>query len=74
MEITRSRVYHIGSTSIDTIYAKPIIDLLSEVKDIEKVDPLNTEIEAIEDYMDGKAEFIKETDKKAAEWRRAMLR
>ena len=141
-------IHHIGSTSIDTIYAKPIIDILVEVKDIEKVDPLNTAIEAlgyvsmgelgitgrrffrkdnrvgirthhlhvfevgspqidrhlafrdylrchveaaqiysqlkqklaqqypidIEKYMDGKDEFIKETDKKAAEWRRAMLR
>ena len=40
-------IYHIGSTSIDTIYAKPIIDILAEVKDIEKVDPLNTAIEAL---------------------------
>ncbi len=140
-------IHHIGSTSIDTIYAKPIIDMLAEVKDIEKVAPLNAAIEAlgyvsmgelgipgrrffrkdnhagirthhlhvfevgspqidrhlvfrdylrchveaaqiyselkqklaqqypidIENYMDGKAEFIKETDKKAAEWRRSRL-
>jgi GrpB-like predicted nucleotidyltransferase (UPF0157 family) len=31
-------IHHIGSTSIETIYAKPIIDILIEVKDIEKVD------------------------------------
>lgn len=40
-------IHHIGSTSIDTIYAKPIIDMLAEVKDIEKVDPLNAAIEAL---------------------------
>jgi GrpB-like predicted nucleotidyltransferase (UPF0157 family) len=31
-------VHHIGSTAIPNIYAKPIIDLLVEVKDIIKVD------------------------------------
>ena len=31
-------IYHIGSTSIPAIYAKPIIDILIEVKDIAKVD------------------------------------
>jgi GrpB-like predicted nucleotidyltransferase (UPF0157 family) len=34
-------ICHIGSTSIETIYAKPIIDILIEVKDIEKVDDRN---------------------------------
>ena len=40
-------IHHIGSTSIATIYAKPIIDILVEVKDIEKVDDRNTEIAAL---------------------------
>ena len=31
-------VHHIGRTAIPSIYAKPIIDLLVEVKDIAKVD------------------------------------
>ena len=138
-----SAIHHIGSTSINTIYAKPIIDILVEVKDIQKVDNRNTDIAAlgyiamgelgiggrrffrkddrdgirtnhihtfmagsaqvirhlafrdylrshpedameysqlkqllaqtypddIESYMDGKAEFIKEIDRKAAVWR-----
>ncbi|WP_373542579.1 GrpB family protein [Chamaesiphon sp.] len=40
-------IYHIGSTSIDTIYAKPIIDILIAVKDIGKVDNRNTQIESL---------------------------
>jgi GrpB-like predicted nucleotidyltransferase (UPF0157 family) len=136
-------IYHIGSTSIPTIYAKPIIDILIAVKDLAKVDNLIISIEAlgyigmgefgitgrrffkkdnaagmrthhihtfetgspqidrhlafrdylishpetaleysklkqqlaqkyptdIQSYMDGKAEFISEIDKKAAQWR-----
>jgi GrpB-like predicted nucleotidyltransferase (UPF0157 family) len=31
-------VHHIGSTAIPNIYAKPIVDLLVEVKDITNVD------------------------------------
>ena len=34
-------IYHIGSTSIPSIYAKPVIDLLIEVEDINKVDLQN---------------------------------
>nr|WP_295614724.1 GrpB family protein [Chamaesiphon sp. GL140_3_metabinner_50] len=37
-------IYHIGSTSIPTIYAKPIIDILIEVKDLAKVDERDREI------------------------------
>jgi GrpB-like predicted nucleotidyltransferase (UPF0157 family) len=136
-------VYHIGSTAIPTIHAKPIIDMLVAVEDIAKVDEQNVSMRAlgyevmgefgivgrrffrknnevgirthhihtfevgsaqverhlafrdymrghaehaqryselkqklakqhphdIEGYMDGKDEFIKAIDKKAAEWR-----
>jgi GrpB-like predicted nucleotidyltransferase (UPF0157 family) len=40
-------IHHIGSTSISTIYAKPIIDMLVEVKDIDKVDSRNTAIASL---------------------------
>jgi GrpB-like predicted nucleotidyltransferase (UPF0157 family) len=35
-------IHHIGSTSIETIYAKPIIDILVEVSSIDKVDEQNS--------------------------------
>ncbi|MBD2022086.1 GrpB family protein [Leptolyngbya sp. FACHB-36] len=37
-------VHHIGSTAIPTIYAKPIVDMLVEVKDIAAVDVRNAAI------------------------------
>lgn len=37
--------YHIGSTSIKNISAKPIIDILIEVKNIEEVDQFNEKME-----------------------------
>ena len=40
-------IHHIGSTSIPNIHAKPIIDLLIEVKDINKVDCRNLAMEKI---------------------------
>ena len=41
-------IFHIGSTSISTIgYAKPIIDILIVVKDIEKVDLYNGEMQVL---------------------------
>jgi GrpB-like predicted nucleotidyltransferase (UPF0157 family) len=40
-------VHHIGSTAIPCIYAKPIIDLLVEVKDITKVDGQDTSMESL---------------------------
>jgi len=39
--------YHIGSTAIPGILAKPIIDILLEVRDIESVDTFNREMVAI---------------------------
>ncbi|MDR4946507.1 GrpB family protein [Neobacillus cucumis] len=41
-------IFHIGSTSVSAIgYAKPIIDILMVVKDIEKVDLYNEELRKI---------------------------
>jgi GrpB-like predicted nucleotidyltransferase (UPF0157 family) len=40
-------IHHIGSTAIETIYAKPIIDILIEVKDLDRVNDRNTPIEAL---------------------------
>ncbi len=40
-------IHHIGSTSISTIHAKPIIDLLVEVNDIAKVDERNPQMQAL---------------------------
>jgi GrpB-like predicted nucleotidyltransferase (UPF0157 family) len=40
-------IHHIGSTSIETIYAKPIIDFLVEVQDIHRVDDRNLAMESI---------------------------
>lgn len=34
-------IHHIGSTSIPNIYAKPIIDILIEVQDIDRIDDYN---------------------------------
>ncbi len=40
-------IYHIGSTAIPTIKAKPIIDIMVEVKDINKVDSYNKKMEKL---------------------------
>ncbi|MBC7880723.1 MAG: GrpB family protein [Anaerolineae bacterium] len=40
-------VHHIGSTSIPTIYAKPIIDMLVKVREIAKVDEQNLAMQAL---------------------------
>lgn len=40
-------IHHIGSTAIPNIYAKPIIDLLIEVKDIRKTDEQSVAMERI---------------------------
>ena len=38
---------HIGSTAIPGIYAKPIIDMLITVKNLEAVDGLNANVESL---------------------------
>jgi GrpB-like predicted nucleotidyltransferase (UPF0157 family) len=40
-------IYHIGSTAIPNIYAKPIVDILPVVKDIKIIDSLNSKFEAL---------------------------
>jgi len=40
-------IHHIGSTSIPGLQAKPIIDMLAEVRDIEKIDSLNSDMIAV---------------------------
>ncbi|MEC4818892.1 MAG: GrpB family protein [Scytonema sp. PMC 1069.18] len=40
-------IHHIGSTAIPNIYAKPIIDLLVEVKSLASIDGCNLSMEAL---------------------------
>ena len=40
-------IHHIGSTSVDGLAAKPIIDILIEVDDLPALDQLNSKLEAI---------------------------
>ncbi|GMN99368.1 GrpB family protein [Parageobacillus thermoglucosidasius] len=59
-------IYHIGSTSIPGMRAKPIIDILVEVKDIERVDHCNEQMSALgyramgENGISGRRYFRKE--------------
>ena len=62
------QLYHIGSTSIPYIRAKPIIDILAEVYDIEKVESYNKELKILgykakgENGIPGRRYFSKDTD------------
>ena len=40
-------IHHIGSTAIPNIYAKPVVDLLVEVRDITKVDGRSSAMESL---------------------------
>lgn len=40
-------VHHVGSTAIPDIYAKPVIDLLVEVRDIDEVDGRSPSMESL---------------------------
>lgn len=63
-------IYHIGSTSVPELKAKPIIDILPVVRDIHIVDDLNDEIENIgyeskgENGIPGRRYFQKGGDKR----------
>ncbi|PAE07311.1 hypothetical protein CHI12_12605 [Terribacillus saccharophilus] len=63
-------IYHIGSTSVPELIAKPIIDILPVVRDIHIVDVLNDEIENIgyeskgENGIPGRRYFQKGGDKR----------
>lgn len=60
-------IHHIGSTSIPNMSAKPIIDLLVEVKDIQEIDSYNEQltkngyISKGENGIPGRRYFIKGT-------------
>lgn len=41
-------IYHIGSTAIPGIYAKPVIDILIEVKSIDMIDALDAAMQALD--------------------------
>jgi len=49
------KAHHIGSTSVPNLVAKPVIDILLEVKDVNSLDKFNTEMEK-NDYIP-KGEF-----------------
>jgi GrpB-like predicted nucleotidyltransferase (UPF0157 family) len=51
-------VHHIGSTAIPSIYAKPIIDLLVEVKNIIKVDGRSSTMESLGYEVMGDPSFV----------------
>ncbi|WP_341876281.1 GrpB family protein [Defluviitalea saccharophila] len=40
-------IYHIGSTAVENLRAKPIIDIMPVVRDITKIDAYNKEFEAL---------------------------
>jgi GrpB-like predicted nucleotidyltransferase (UPF0157 family) len=40
-------IHHIGSTAIPNIYAKPVVDLLVEVRDITKIDGRSSAMESL---------------------------
>lgn len=58
-------IYHIGSTSIVGLAAKPVIDILIEVKKIDAIDQYNPQMESLqyiakgEFGMEGRRFFIK---------------
>ena len=39
-------IHHIGSTAVEGLKAKPVIDILPVVRDLEAVDALNRRVEA----------------------------
>ena len=60
-------IHHIGSTAIPNIYAKPVVDLLVEVRDITEVDGRSSAMESLgyevmgEYGIPGRRYFRKET-------------
>lgn len=61
-------IHHIGSTSIPGIYAKPVIDMLVEVKEIDEVDRYSDAMKALgyevmgEFGIEGRRYFRKDND------------
>ena len=50
-------IYHIGSTSVEGLSAKPIIDIMPVVKDISRIDKLNPAFEALATNVWANSEF-----------------
>ncbi|SFB28412.1 GrpB domain, predicted nucleotidyltransferase, UPF0157 family [Lentibacillus halodurans] len=40
-------IYHIGSTSVKGLYAKPVIDIMPVVRDINRIDQFNRDMETL---------------------------
>ncbi|ALX50598.1 GrpB family protein [Lentibacillus amyloliquefaciens] len=40
-------IHHIGSTSVEGLYAKPVIDMMPVVEDVSRVDQFDSEMKAI---------------------------
>ena len=63
-------IHHIGSTAVEGLQAKPIIDLMPVVKDIEKIDPFNEAMKQLgyqakgENGIDGRRHFQKGGDQR----------
>lgn len=63
-------IHHIGSTAIPGMTAKPTIDMILEVNDINAVDQQNAEMEKLgyeawgEYHLPGRRFFVKGTDKR----------
>ena len=61
-------VHHVGSTAIPGIKAKPIIDILLEVREVERLDDLGSEMAALgyeargKFGLPGRRFFVKDTD------------
>ncbi len=51
-------IYHIGSTSVPCLKAKPIIDIMPVVNDINKVDKYNVEMQKIGYELKVKMEYL----------------
>lgn len=66
-------IHHIGSTSVNGLSAKPIIDMMPVVRDITKIDSYNDAIIAIGYEPKGEMDFlVVDTSKKVETIERTM--
>lgn len=64
-------IHHIGSTAIAGIYAKPVIDILVEVRDVSEVDESSSEMtrlgyEALGEFGIAGRRYFRKDDRKAS--------